>query len=142
VDDIQSFSTNEVAINWNSALAWMASFLDDQGDGQPAAAAACTVDYRIHGSWSTGFTTQVTLTNTGSQPVIGWALTWSFIGAQSITHAWSVEVSQAGATVTAGNLPWNRTLRPGRPVTFGFNGSTALANPEPELFRVNGSACG
>ncbi|GAB3445177.1 glycoside hydrolase family 9 protein [Actinophytocola sediminis] len=31
VDDIQSYSTNEVAINWNSALAWMASFLDDQG---------------------------------------------------------------------------------------------------------------
>ena len=31
VDDIQSYSTNEVAINWNSALAWIASFLDDQG---------------------------------------------------------------------------------------------------------------
>jgi endoglucanase len=31
VDDIQSFSTNEVAINWNSALAYIASFLDDQG---------------------------------------------------------------------------------------------------------------
>ncbi|HZC27735.1 MAG TPA: glycoside hydrolase family 9 protein [Actinopolymorphaceae bacterium] len=31
VDDIQSYSTNEVAINWNSALAWVASFLADQG---------------------------------------------------------------------------------------------------------------
>ncbi|MCT2583837.1 glycoside hydrolase family 9 protein [Actinophytocola sp. S1-96] len=31
VDDIQSYSTNEVAINWNSALAWIASFLADQG---------------------------------------------------------------------------------------------------------------
>jgi endoglucanase len=31
VDDIQSYSTNEVAINWNSALAWAASFLADQG---------------------------------------------------------------------------------------------------------------
>ncbi|OLF12882.1 glycosyl hydrolase family 5 [Actinophytocola xinjiangensis] len=30
VDDIQSYSTNEVAINWNSALAWISSFLDDQ----------------------------------------------------------------------------------------------------------------
>ncbi|GAB3411167.1 glycoside hydrolase family 9 protein [Flindersiella endophytica] len=31
VDDIQSYSTNEVAINWNSALVWVASFLSDQG---------------------------------------------------------------------------------------------------------------
>jgi endoglucanase len=31
VDDIQSYSTNEVAINWNSALAWVAAFVADQG---------------------------------------------------------------------------------------------------------------
>ena len=28
VDDIESFSTNEVAINWNAPLAWTAAFLD------------------------------------------------------------------------------------------------------------------
>jgi len=33
VDDINSYSTNEVAINWNAPLAWVASFLaDQQGD--------------------------------------------------------------------------------------------------------------
>ncbi len=31
VDDIQSYSTNEVAINWNSALSWMAAFAATQG---------------------------------------------------------------------------------------------------------------
>jgi endoglucanase len=31
IDDIQSWSTNETAINWNAALAWMASFVADQG---------------------------------------------------------------------------------------------------------------
>ncbi|MET8948966.1 glycoside hydrolase family 9 protein [Streptomyces sp. NPDC004542] len=31
LDDIQSWSTNENAINWNAALAWMASFVADQG---------------------------------------------------------------------------------------------------------------
>jgi endoglucanase len=30
VDDIQSWSTNELALNWNSALAWVASFAADQ----------------------------------------------------------------------------------------------------------------
>ena len=31
IDDIQSWSTNELAINWNSALSWVASFAADQG---------------------------------------------------------------------------------------------------------------
>ena len=30
VDNIESYSTNEVAINWNAALAWTAAFLDDR----------------------------------------------------------------------------------------------------------------
>jgi endoglucanase len=30
VDDIQSWSTNEEALNWNSALAWVSSFVADQ----------------------------------------------------------------------------------------------------------------
>ncbi|WP_020579693.1 glycoside hydrolase family 9 protein [Actinopolymorpha alba] len=34
VDDVMSFSTNEYAINWNSALSWMASFAADQASGQ------------------------------------------------------------------------------------------------------------
>jgi endoglucanase len=33
IDDIGSFSTNELAINWNSTLTWVASFLADQKGG-------------------------------------------------------------------------------------------------------------
>jgi endoglucanase len=31
LDNIEAFSVNEVTINWNSPLAWVASFLDEQG---------------------------------------------------------------------------------------------------------------
>ena len=34
VDNIESYSTNEVAINWNAALAWTAAFLDDLGQSR------------------------------------------------------------------------------------------------------------
>ena len=34
VDNTDSYSTNEVAINWNAALAWTAAFLDDVGEGR------------------------------------------------------------------------------------------------------------
>lgn len=33
VDHIQSWATNEITVNWNSALAWVASFVADQGSG-------------------------------------------------------------------------------------------------------------
>ena len=33
IDDIQSWSTNELTINWNSSLAWVASFIADQDNG-------------------------------------------------------------------------------------------------------------
>ena len=35
IDDLESWSTNETTINWNAALAWHASWLDDMGDGRP-----------------------------------------------------------------------------------------------------------
>jgi endoglucanase len=38
VDDIESFSTNEVTINWNAPLAWDVTFLDAKRDGVPPAA--------------------------------------------------------------------------------------------------------
>ena len=33
IDDIQSWSTNELTINWNAPLAWIASFVADQDEG-------------------------------------------------------------------------------------------------------------
>jgi endoglucanase len=33
IDDIQSYSTNEIAINWNAGLSWVASFVADLDDG-------------------------------------------------------------------------------------------------------------
>lgn len=40
LDDIQSWSTNEMTINWNAALAWMGAWLADQSAGTPPGAAA------------------------------------------------------------------------------------------------------
>jgi endoglucanase len=33
IDDIQSYSTNEIAINWNAGLSWIASFVADLDNG-------------------------------------------------------------------------------------------------------------
>lgn len=37
LDDIQAYAANELTVNWNSALAWVVSFVADQADGAPSA---------------------------------------------------------------------------------------------------------
>ena len=40
VDNIEAWSVNEMAINWNTPLAWVAAYLDEKGSGKGAAKAA------------------------------------------------------------------------------------------------------
>ncbi|WP_245966299.1 glycoside hydrolase family 9 protein [Sphaerisporangium album] len=142
IDDINSWATNELTINWNSPLAWVSAFVAGQGDGAVKAPGACQVTYTTHGQWPGGFTTQVTVKNTGTSAIKGWALKWSFLGGQKVTGFWSTDLAQSGATVTARDLGWNKEIKPGRSVTFGFNGDGAPgANPAPDLFTLNGAAC-
>jgi len=141
IDDIQSYATNEVAINWNSTLAWVGGFLADLGDGKAPAAGSCQVTYEKQGQWGTGFISQITIKNTGTKAIKNWQLGWNFTGGQELDQAWSAAYTQSGSGVTAKNLSWNATINPGRSVTFGFTGTTTGANPVPELFKLNGAAC-
>lgn len=147
LDDIEAWSVNEVAINWNAALAWVASWAAEHaGDGsgpEPTTApptGGCAVDYSAH-SWSNGFTAQVTLTNTSSAAWNGWSVSFSFADGQSVTHYWSSVISQSGAAVTATNANFNATVAPGGSVEFGFNGAHTGTNDAPTTFVANGVTC-
>jgi endoglucanase len=145
VDHIESYATNEVAINWNSALAWIASFLADQGDGRPPATLRCAVTYTNYGTWAEGggFTAQVTIANTGGTPIDGWTARFAFTGDQKLREAWMARASQAGPVLTARNESYNGRIQPGGQAMFGFNATTSGgANPAPGLVTINGAACG
>ncbi|MFF3856254.1 glycoside hydrolase family 9 protein [Micromonospora sp. NPDC002575] len=144
VDDINSYSTNEIAINWNSALTWLASFLADQDDAAAVPTPTCSVSYDNYGTWhgGTGFTAQVTIRNTGTAVVNGWTAKFAFTGDQKVREAWMAKVTQSGATVTAKNESYNARIDPGGATTFGFNATTGGgANPAPGLVTVNGAPC-
>jgi endoglucanase len=142
VDDIQSWSTNELTINWNAPTAWVASFLADQDEGDVEPLGACSVRYHVNGTWPDGYNAQVWITNTGSSPINGWELAWAFPGDQSVAYGWSGEYGQQGATTTVGNLSWNATIAPGQTLTFGFIGRPGtLSAAWPEVFRLNGQTC-
>ncbi|MCX2183882.1 glycoside hydrolase family 9 protein [Streptomyces sp. SKN60] len=142
IDDIGSYSTNEVAINWNAPLAWLAAYAAERpsGGGEPPTA-ACAVTYTAGSVWSTGFTATVTVRNTGPTAVDGWQLTWDWSAGQRVTSAWNATVAQNGTTVTARDAGWNRSIAPGATASFGFQGSHTGANPAPTAFTLNGGTC-
>ncbi|MGW4461189.1 PQQ-dependent sugar dehydrogenase [Micromonospora sp. NPDC004704] len=101
----------------------------------------CTVGYRVDSQWGTGFTATLTLTNTGTQPINGWTVGWTFPGTQRAGTFWNSSGSQQGAAVTARNANWNGTVAPGASVTFGFLGTSSGANPPPTTFTLNNTPC-
>ncbi|MYZ38771.1 MULTISPECIES: glycoside hydrolase family 9 protein [unclassified Streptomyces] len=146
IDDIGSYSTNEVAVNWNAPLAWLTQFAaettDGGGDGGDPPASGCAVTYGIDSAWNNGFTATVTVKNTSTAPVDGWTLNWTYTGGQRVTNAWNATVSQSGSTVTAKDVGWNKAIAAGGSVSFGFQATFNGSNPQPTAFTLNSAACG
>jgi Glycosyl hydrolase family 12/Cellulose binding domain len=105
------------------------------------AASACSAAYSLVNSWSGGFQGQVTVTNTGSSPVDGWTLSWTFPGDQKLNDLWNGSYTQSGEQVTVTNESYNGTIAPGGSVTVGFTGTYTSSDASPTAFTLNGSAC-
>ncbi len=113
--------------------------------GAPSAAAApttaaCEISYVVTSQWADGFTANVNVLNPG--PVLaGWTVTWEFSAGQRVTELWDGMVAQAGSAVTVTNMPYNADVGAGQTISFGFTGTWAGSNPQPDDFRVNETAC-
>ncbi len=107
----------------------------------PVARQSCDVDYIVHGAWPGGFNTQIWITNTGTKPLNGWDLAWTFPAGQSLSNGWSASYSVEGGRQHARSLDWNRVIKPGQRITIGFIGATSVGATEPLLFTLNGRGC-
>ncbi|MBW5251685.1 cellulose binding domain-containing protein, partial [Streptomyces sp. P01-B04] len=107
----------------------------------PGPAGSCAVTYRVSQSWGSGFTADVSVRNTGTDPVDGWQLGFAFGGAETVTNAWNASASQTGSRVTVKNATHNAGIPAGGTVSFGFQATGAPAQA-PSSFTLNGTECG
>ncbi len=109
------------------------------------AAVSCEVVYTPN-SWtesptSGGFTTNITVRNTGDAWA-GWTLAFTLPAGQTLTPpGWSATFSASGSNVTAVPLDWNRNLGTGGSTQIGFQGRWSGSYSNPTAFTVNGVAC-
>ncbi|WP_433200595.1 extracellular catalytic domain type 1 short-chain-length polyhydroxyalkanoate depolymerase [Dactylosporangium sp. CS-047395] len=106
----------------------------------PPSGSSCRVSDTIS-AWNTGLTASITITNTGSSAVNGWALTFTLPGGQAITSGWNAQYSPSSGAVTARNVSYNGTLAPGASTTIGFQATHTGNTGRPAAFALNGAAC-
>jgi hypothetical protein len=107
---------------------------------QPPGNAACRVSYATN-VWNSGFTANVTVTNTGSSAINGWALGFTLPNGQAITSSWNAALTGSSGAVTARNVSYNGGIAPGGNQSFGFQGTYSGSFANPPAFTLNGSTC-
>ncbi|WP_051967352.1 glycoside hydrolase family 48 protein [Kitasatospora mediocidica] len=111
--------------------------------GTPAAAAgtvSCGVSYSTN-DWGSGFTANLTISDTGSTPVNGWTLSYAYSGNQTLSNGWNGNWTQTGTTVTVTNPGYATTINPGSTYTTSANFSYSGTNTTPTTFTLNGTTC-
>ncbi|WP_412519007.1 cellulose binding domain-containing protein [Actinomadura madurae] len=114
---------------------------DTASPTETAAAVACSVAYRVDGSWPDGFKATVRITNVGDTAIDGWKLGFAFPDGQAITQIWNGSQEQDDASVTVTAADWNRSIPPDGTAEFGFLGSQDGDNGSPSRFTLNGAEC-
>ena len=105
---------------------------------------ACHVTYTLNSAWTAspnGFTSQVTIANTGTTTINGWSLTFTWPGDEKITANYNGGFSQTGANATLTNASYNGTIAAGSNITDGFQGTWTSNHANPTSFAINGTTC-
>ncbi|MEV4314925.1 cellulose binding domain-containing protein [Actinocrispum sp. NPDC049592] len=93
----------------------------------------CTATYTVSNQWATGFTANVTVTNTGTAATTGWKVTWTWAGNQQISNTWNGVESHSGQSETVTNANYNGVVAPGGNTSFGFQAGYSGTNTSPTL---------
>ncbi len=125
--------------------------ISDDKDGTDSATVTVTVNrssssaaaFKVVSDWSSGFTGQITVTNTSSSAVTSWKVEFDF--PYTISSIWNASiVSHSGNHYVIENASWNGSLAAGAKATFGFSASPGNVSSDPTnyVFLPNGTGGG
>ncbi|SEU12534.1 glycoside hydrolase family 3 N-terminal domain-containing protein [Nonomuraea wenchangensis] len=98
----------------------------------------CSVTASVQSQWGNGYVVQLTVTNTGTTALTGWAVTFTLPSGHQVTGSWNATLTTSGQNVTARNAAHNGSLGPGASTSFGFQGS----RPAGDTRLPDGYRCG
>lgn len=107
--------------------------IHDPGNPTEPPPGVCSATRRTTNSWSGGYQSEVTVTNTGDVPMLGWMVDWTLPAGQSVASLWNGNATYSGQDVMVHNADWNGALDPGKSATFGYVVSGSGGDPATAL---------
>lgn len=104
----------------------------------------CAVTYDVTDGWGNGYVANISVTDTGPNPIDGWTLAFAFpASSESVSSDWNGNWTESGQNVEVTSLDWNATLAAngGNSADIGFVGANNGAYPSPAAFTLNGTVC-
>ncbi|MEV4507438.1 cellulose binding domain-containing protein [Dactylosporangium sp. NPDC049525] len=107
------------------------------------ATSTCTVRFTDVNDWGNGYVGNIDITNTGTYPINGWTLTFTWPTTwQTVNGSWNGNWTQTGRDVKITNIDTNGALAAsGGATSTGFVGGYNGPNVLPTAFRLNGTVC-
>jgi hypothetical protein len=135
------YTVNVIARDTAGKVSWSSPPLT-LTTGAPATS-TCTVRITDTNDWASGYVGAIDITNTGTAPLNGWTLTFTWpTGWQSLGSGWNGTWTQTGSTVRVTPADFNATLAAGGGSTsVGFVGNYNGPNILPSAFTLNGTVC-
>ncbi len=100
-----------------------------------------TCKFTVENQWNSGFVGKITITNSGTSPINGWNVSWSFSDGSRVGNLWNASLSGSNP-YTASNVDWNRIINPGKSMEFGFTANKGRVDaPAPTNVTVTGAVC-
>lgn len=96
-------------------------------------------DYVVNNEWNAGFVATVRLTNTGTEAISDWQVSWYYPEGVSRSSGWNAEVTGENP-YTASPVDWNSTIFPGQTVEFGIQGAKPNGQTAP-VVELSGPLC-
>ncbi|GAA2391240.1 hypothetical protein GCM10010170_103540 [Dactylosporangium salmoneum] len=107
----------------------------------PATAKPGTVKaaYAVRSKWKDGFNAEVTVTNLGSQPLMGWMVQLDLPKTVDVTSTWGATTQVLPGRLIMRSQAYNTYLEAGGAIRMGFEAKGDAA--QPTSCSVNGSPC-
>jgi len=97
---------------------------------------AADVDFTLVSDWGSGFNGEISITNETGGNIDSWSLEFDF--PNEITSIWDAEIEESrGGSYVISNADWNREIKAGETLTFGFQGNDSVT-VEPQNFELEG----
>ena len=98
---------------------------------------AAQCEFNVNNEWNSGFTSSIKITNDGDQTISGWQVGLEYSQGSSVSGAWNSSLS-GNNPYTFTNASYNKTIKPGNSVSFGFNSQKGTSGQPAESPVLSG----